>query len=172
MKREFALSRGFTLVELLIVVVVLGILAAAVIPQFSSSTDDARLATLDMNLAELRSSVELFYHQHVSFYPGAKKETDGSDVATAAEAATAFVKQLTLYTDLSGKTSTTKSATYKFGPYIKRAMPVNPFTSLNSLKCDISTTDVTTAASDGTTGWLFYIKTGTLIANDGSHDSR
>ena len=165
-------SAGFTLVELLIVVVVMGILAAAVIPQFSSSTDDARLSTMDTNLAELRGSVELYYHQHNSTYPGANKDTDGTAVATTAEAATALVKQLTLYSDVTGKTSTTKTATCKYGPYVKKAMPVNPFNELTSVKCDITTTDVTTATSDGTTGWLFYVKTGTLVANDGAHDAR
>jgi len=39
MKRN---SRGFTLVEILIVVIILGILAAIVIPQFSSASNDAR----------------------------------------------------------------------------------------------------------------------------------
>src|SRR5262245_7928139 len=90
-------TRGFTLVELLIVVVVLGILAAAVIPQFTNSTDNARLSTLDTNLAEMRGAVELYYHQHNSVYPGATRDTDGAAVATAGEAATAIVKQLTLY---------------------------------------------------------------------------
>ena len=172
MIRHLSKRSGFTLVELLIVVVILGVLAAIAIPQFGSNTEDAKLSALDSSLAELRNAVELYYHQHSAVYPGAKKETDGSDVSTAAEAATAFEKQLTLYSDASGKTATSKDATHKYGPYLKRGLPTNPFNSLSTVICDIATTDITTAASSGTAGWKFYIKTGRLIANDGSHDAR
>lgn len=166
-------SRGFTLVELLIVVIVMGILAAAVVPQFSDSTEDAKYSTLDTNLSELRGAVELYYHQHGGKYPGAVKETDGTTApANAAEAATATVAQLTLFTDANGKSANSKDATHKYGPYIKRAVPVNPFNNLNTVKCDIATTDITAVASTGDTGWLFFVKTGVLIANDGANDAR
>ncbi len=163
---------GFTLVELLIVVIILGILAAVVIPQFTSSTDDAKLSTLDMNLAEMRNAVELYYHQHGGVYPGAVKQTDGSAVSSAGEAQTAFAAQLTLYSSAAGVTSNAKDTTYKYGPYIKRgALPKNPFNDLTSILCDIAETDVTVAASSGSNAWKFYTKTGRLIADDGSHDT-
>ena len=54
---------GFTLVELLIVVIILTIIAAIVIPQLSASTDDAKVAALDSNLARIRSAIDLYY-QH------------------------------------------------------------------------------------------------------------
>ncbi|MFK7816701.1 MAG: prepilin-type N-terminal cleavage/methylation domain-containing protein, partial [Gammaproteobacteria bacterium] len=47
--------KGFTLVELLIVVIILAILAAIIVPQFSASTNDAKAAALQSNLANLRS---------------------------------------------------------------------------------------------------------------------
>jgi prepilin-type N-terminal cleavage/methylation domain-containing protein len=162
---------GFTLIELLIVVLILGALAAIAIPQFSDSGEDAKAAALDTSLSELRSAAELYYHHHGGVYPGVKKETDGADVSTPAEAAAAFVKQLTQYTSAAGVASVTKDATYKYGPYIKRRLPENPFNDNSAMLCDIATTDITAATSDGTTGWKFYIKTGRLIANDGDHDS-
>jgi len=171
MRRAVPREAGFTLVELLIVVIILGALAAIAIPQFTTSTDDAKLSALDTSLAELRSAVELYYHQHNGAYPGAKKDTDGSPVGSAAEAATAFVNQLTLYSDENGVTSKKKDATHKYGPYIKKALPKNPFNNLNTVVCDIVEDDITKVASDGSSGWKFYVKTGRLIANDGAHDS-
>ena len=166
------LSSGFTLVELLVVVIILGVLAAIAIPQFSSNTEDAKLAALDSSLAELRNSVELYYHQHNAIYPGAKKYTDGSNVSTGAEADTSLVRQMTLYSATSGKTSTTRDATYKYGPYVKKGVPKNPFNDLSTVKCDIPTTDISAASSSGTCGWKFYVMTGRLLADDGTHDSR
>jgi prepilin-type N-terminal cleavage/methylation domain-containing protein len=171
MKRVFRNTSGFTLVELLIVVLILGALAAIAIPQFTNSTEDAKVSALDTSLAELRSAVELYYHHHNAAYPGAKKSTDGTDVGSAAEAQTALEKQLTQYTSAAGVTSTIKTATYKYGPYLKRALPTNPFNDLSSVLCDISEDEIDQAASSGTAGWKFYIITGRLIADDGSHDS-
>lgn len=159
------------MVELMIVVLILGALAAIAIPQFKESGEDAKLSALETSLAELRSAVELYYHQHGGVYPGEKNESDGSDVTTAVEAATAFVNQMTRYTSFGGVTAVSEDATYKYGPYLKRSMPENPFNHDGTVLCDITETDITAATSDGTTGWKFYIKTGRLIANDGAHDS-
>jgi prepilin-type N-terminal cleavage/methylation domain-containing protein len=169
-------QRGFTLVELLIVVIILAILAAIVVPQFGSSTEDARVATLKSDLANLRDAIELYYHQHNGNYPGAIKNDGSGPVGTAAEAATAFVEQLTQYTDKSGAVQPTKDATHRFGPYIKtNALPPNPFsmdeTKDQQIAVDTSENNITAAAADATpndnTGWKFYILTGRFIANDG-----
>ena len=45
---------GFTLVEILIVVIILGILAAIVIPQFTNASQDARESSLLSQLQTLR----------------------------------------------------------------------------------------------------------------------
>jgi general secretion pathway protein G len=55
---------GFTLVEILIVVIILGILAAIVIPQFTSASQDARRSNLASQIQTLRSQVELYKLQH------------------------------------------------------------------------------------------------------------
>jgi|WetSurMetagenome_2_1015567.scaffolds.fasta_scaffold374364_2 general secretion pathway protein G len=52
--------KGFTLVELLIVIVILGILAAIVISRFAGATKDAKESSLKANLSGLRSQVEIY----------------------------------------------------------------------------------------------------------------
>jgi general secretion pathway protein G len=52
-----ALRRAFTFLEVMIVVVIIGILAAIVIPQFGSATQDARASSLKANLGGIRASI-------------------------------------------------------------------------------------------------------------------
>jgi prepilin-type N-terminal cleavage/methylation domain-containing protein len=169
-KRAWNRAAGFTLIEMLIVIVILGILAMIIIPQITVSTEDAKVSTLKSNLTTMRSAIEIYYAQHGNTYPGAIK-TDGSGaVANAAEAVTAFTNQLTLYSDSTGKTSVDKTGLTGtvFGPYVKNGvLPKNPFTDTNDVTADIATIDITTKVADtGTKAWKFYVKTGILIAND------
>ena len=164
-------SRGFTLVELLIVVLILGIIAGIAIPQFTSSSEGAKESAVASDLTALQKAVEIYYHQHRGRYPGAFKASDGTAVNNKAQAEEAFEKQLTLYTDVDGRTSNVRDETYRYGPYIKKGLPVNPFNGEAGVTCDISETDITVAqgnAGDGT-GWKFYIKTGRVIANHVGH---
>ena len=57
-------NKGFTLVEILIVVIILGILAAIVIPQFTNASTDARKNSLSSQLQTMRSQFELYKLQH------------------------------------------------------------------------------------------------------------
>lgn len=60
---------AFTLVEILIVVVIIGILAAITVPQFASATTEAQhVATFDQ-LRKVRSSLSLYYLQAGGQYP-------------------------------------------------------------------------------------------------------
>lgn len=53
-------KKGFTLIEILIVVVILGILAAVVIPQFTDASTDAKFSSLKSNLQTVRSQIQLY----------------------------------------------------------------------------------------------------------------
>jgi prepilin-type N-terminal cleavage/methylation domain-containing protein len=173
MKRNFKGQEGFTLIEILVVVILLGILATIIIPQISVSTEDAKLNTLKTNLNHLRSAVELYYYQHNNTYPGATKPTDGTAVGSDADAEAAFIPQLTQYTDLSGEVATSGDSTYQFGPYIKSAtLPTNPFNNRTDVVCDYDEDNITTRDSSGdTAGYKFYSVTGVLISGDnGKHN--
>ena len=54
-------NRGFTLTELLVVVVILGVLAATIIPQFMGATQKAKVARAQSDVAQLQTAVERFY---------------------------------------------------------------------------------------------------------------
>jgi general secretion pathway protein G len=62
-------KRAFTLIEILIVVVILGILAAIVIPQFSDASTEANEANVRSQLQTLRGQLELYKVQHNDVYP-------------------------------------------------------------------------------------------------------
>lgn len=164
-------NSGFTLIEILIVVMVLGILAMVIVPQISVSTSDAKESTLQTNIFALRNAIELYYHQHNNVYPGFNK-IDGTASGAPADAQTAFLEQLTQYTEVNGTVAAVKSDTAKYGPYLKSTtLPLNSFNDLSSVICDVSEDNITVKASSGTAGWKFYTITGVVLANDGDHDS-
>ena len=177
--RVFAVKSrdGFTLIEMLIVIIILGILAMVIIPQITVSQEDAKISALKTNMGGIRSAIELYYAQHNNTYPGVKK-VDGTlaDVADAAECKTAFEAQMFQYSDATGKTATTFNATTApFGPYFKGgALPANPFEDVatnTTILCDVTVTDITLSmglkrAATGATGYKYLAKLGVIFAND------
>ena len=61
--------RAFTLIEILIVVVILGILAAIVIPQFTDASTQATNASVKSQLQTIRGQLELYKVQNGDAYP-------------------------------------------------------------------------------------------------------
>ncbi|MGP1345973.1 MAG: type II secretion system protein [Phycisphaerales bacterium] len=70
-QRAAAPRAGFTLVEILIVVVILGILAAVVIPQFSSASVEAVRTSIERQLQSINHQVELYRAQNGQAFPTA-----------------------------------------------------------------------------------------------------
>lgn len=62
-------NRAFTLVEILIVVVILGILAAIVVPQFTNAANDARGGNITTQLQTLNNQSELYAARNNGSYP-------------------------------------------------------------------------------------------------------
>ena len=143
-------KKGFTLVEILIVVVILGILAAIVIPQFTDASTEAKEANLKSTLQSVRSQIELYKIQHNDNFP---------DSNTLAE----FDACLTGYTDFNGDTVAFDDVG-ALGPYLQ-SMPKNPWiTGTAADEVDL----VTTTPAEGTNveGWYFNTVTGLFGAND------
>lgn len=162
---------GFTLIEMLLVIIFLGILAMVIIPRITVSTEDAKLSTLQANLTGIRNAVEMYYVQHGNVYPGEKK-TDGSVAGSDADAAAAFVAQLIQYTAFNGAVQNTKDGKYKYGPYVKGGkLPANPYDGGNNVTCDYDEGNITVRASDAASAWKFFPKTGVFIANDSSENT-
>ena len=168
-----AIQKGFTLVELLIVVIILALLAAIVVPQFASSTDDAKLASLDTTLSNVRSAIDLYYQQHGE-YPGELTAvdvtcggTDGTGTGGAgAQGVQAFLDQMSLYTNADGGACSQKTAVFQYGPYLKKnTLPANPITDVSTLVV-INTGDLLMAGDGANGGWKYDIVVGKFIAND------
>jgi len=160
-------QRGFTLVELLIVVIILAILAGIIIPQFTAATDDANQAAYDTNIANIRSAIDLYRQQHRE-YPGAVLSGGGTCINGAAVAGAvgeaAFIAQLRNYTNADGEACTgTDPNEFKYGPYLKDDLPVNPLGTSNSLT--VVTAGVLGLTSGGTGGWRFDSVTGEFIGD-------
>ena len=101
MKRT--VRKAFTLVEILIVVVILGILAAIVVPQFTNATQDAQAGNIKAQLDTLNNQIEL-YRARTNSYPSV---TDFNSTSTTNTAYTTWGVLID-------------------GGYVK-APPVNPF---------------------------------------------
>lgn len=140
---------GFTLVEILIVVIILGILAAIVIPQFTEASSDARESSLISNLQTIRSQIELYKVQHNDDYPN--------------NSTSSFEDCMTAKTDVAGDTVAdgAVAADAIYGPYLQQ-IPVNPFKPMGgTVRVDGA------AAGAGTEDWRFDSLTGALQADDG-----
>jgi general secretion pathway protein G len=144
--KTMARKSAFTLIEVLIVVVIMAILAATIIPQFTDSTKDAKLSTVKFNLATLRSQIQLYRAQHNGLVPDAA------------------LSRLTTTTDASGTPGV--GANFVYGPYL-REIPVNPFTNVKTVT--VTTEDPLATAPAGTGGWIYNATTGNVWIDHATH---
>jgi general secretion pathway protein G len=148
--------RGFTLVEILIVVVILGILASIVIPQFSNATETARQNTLKDELRYLRTQFVVYGAQHNDVAAGYPSGTSSTPTAAV------FLSQMTMYTDQWGNTNAAYSDTYQYGPYLSQ-MPANPINDMSTVMIVANGASIPTP--DGTTGFIYQPQTQIVVPN-------
>src|SRR5688572_12422932 len=106
-------ARAFTLVEILIVVIILGILAAIVIPQLATASEDTRKANMQTQLQTLRNTVELYRVEHLDVTP--LLITNGWEVVTSKTAVDGTIDPLAT-----------------LGPYLM-SPPINPLTNSSTI---------------------------------------
>ncbi len=75
MSRPNTRRPGFTLIEILIVVVILGILAAIVVPQFATAQASARATAMRAQLNTIRGQVVAWRLQNADALPGGSSAT-------------------------------------------------------------------------------------------------
>ncbi|MEO0512705.1 MAG: type II secretion system protein [Planctomycetota bacterium] len=133
--------RAFSLIELVIVIAILGIIAAVAVPRMSQGSEGASEAALKVNLATLRSAIEVYQAEHNGSFPSEADVTE----------------QLTLFTDINGNTDATKGGAFVYGPYI-RAIPPLPVGAAQG------SNTVANAAGDGV-GWIYDDADGSIVSN-------
>jgi general secretion pathway protein G len=142
------MARGFTLVEILIVVIILGILAAIVIPNVSNASMESKEAMLKENLRVLKTQIGVFRAQHGDVSPG----YPNCDIKQSPAEET-FVAQMTMASNANGETAATNSQAYPYGPYF-REMPANPFNKLKTVEV-LADGSAMPGAGDDSHGWIF-----------------
>ena len=137
---------AFTLVEILIVVIILGVLAAIVIPNLTGVTAISREANLKENLSKIRAQIQMYRNQHNGF-----------------PAAAGFAEQMTKYTRTDGQVAAVRTSEYRFGPYLEQ-MPPNPITSDRAIRA-AAVADDTFPPGDADHGWWYNETTGAFFAD-------
>lgn len=113
------LRKGFTLLEVLIVVIIIGILAAIALPQYTSTLEKARSAEAVSNIGSLRTSFDRYWYEKSSTaaaYVAATLDTldvdnPNSDTSakftyTLTDSSTLAAKNYTIRAERDGKTDT------------------------------------------------------------------
>jgi general secretion pathway protein G len=141
---------AFTLIEVLIVVIIMAVLAATIIPQFSSSTNDAKDSAVKFNLHAIRSQIEMYKVHHTGKVPL---------LAT-------FTDQMTKPTDVNGATTGTNLI---YGPYFQGQVPANPYTGTNTLVAVAAAGKDATAVVAGGAGWQYDESNGSFFPNNAEY---
>ena len=151
-------GRAFTLVEILIVVIILGIVASIVIPRFSNASHIARASMLADNIRLMRMQVAIFRAQHRGVAPG-YPNCDRSQPPTEA----ALIAHMTQASDESGNTAPPGTAGFRYGPYFQE-IPENPVNGKSTIQI-LANASPFPGAGDDSHGYVYKPATLTFKAD-------
>lgn len=136
--RTISVTRGFSMIELVIVIAIIGIIAGIAVPRMSRASDTARQNTLVGSLARIQSAIDRYTAEHGGLSPG--HEPGGSVVGSSST----FVARLLERSADDG----TVAPGGLFGPYL-RTMPKNPYNGMRTVRVGGA------AAGANTHGWRY-----------------
>jgi prepilin-type N-terminal cleavage/methylation domain-containing protein len=156
---------AFSLIEVLLVVAIIGILAAIAVPHFTEYSARAREAAAKDIIRTMRSQIELYRAQHQGTAPG---YINGNPAPTAA-----LQLQFAATSTVTGQVSTSTVPTdpFLYGPYIRKP-PKNPFNGLTNIAYVDAATDFAVAADGTSSGWLYKKETAEFRLNWTGTDSK
>lgn len=156
--------KAFTLVEVMIVVALLGILAAVIVPTMQGHTVSARESAVKDCLMTMRTQIEIYKMEHNGVPPG---YVNGNPTTVLT-----LEKQFVGTTMLTGLASANNvpSALFPYGPYVKN-LPENPFNHRTEISYVGAATPFSDAVDGTTCGWLYKRETAEFVVNCTGTDS-
>ena len=148
-------QQAFTLTEVLIVVAILGILAAVVFPEYRNYNQKAKESSAKENLRALRTAIERYSIQHNGVAPG---YYNGD--TTTLPSRLVFTQQLCLSSNVNGQTEQPGTPGYNFGPYLIKPVR-NPFNDKMDIQIIANDGEFPSEAT-GTCGWIYKAATRTI----------
>jgi general secretion pathway protein G len=145
-------NAGFTLIEVLLVVVILAVLAGSIIPRFLGTADDAKTSSLKHNLHVMEAQLEVYRAQHLNRYPAIQDNA---------------LPQLTSATNAAGEMGAS-GPNYPLGPYIIEA-PMNPFDGSKKVAAVVVPGQKPARVVGTLGGWQFDESTGALWPNNAEY---
>ena len=132
---------GFSLIEVVVVIVLLGIIAAIAIPRLSRGSEGSIEAAAARDLAVLQKAIDLYAAEHDGAFPHPNQ----------------IAAQLTQYTDAGGTVSTQKVGSFNYGPYVRKVPPLKAGPNRGN-------SGIATEPGSGV-GWIYNPVEGTIAPN-------